>query len=313
MLEKSGVGTPLYLGCFAGEEIIGFLPGFLKEAAYGPVYSSLPFFGPNASVLCDYDSSGADEVHEALFLFLTDYLKERHTVTASFYTPFRQHAFDQLKKYLGETVVVEKFTNYLDLNTAEWSTKIAYDIRKAQKAGVEISTEVTEERIVRLFEIYQKNCEDYGIPPKPFEAVKFLCEESKQNPRTATYFAFFNGEMIGALIMIYGPSTASYYLPCSLTEHRSLQPNTLLIDYAVQDARARDVRFWNWESSPSKDSGVFQFKKKWGSEEDYYYIHVKPFVSEETLAGLRPQTIAAQYPFFFVYPFNRLVPATEER
>jgi len=112
--------------------------------------------------------------------------------------------------------------------------------------------------------------------------------------------------MIGALIMLLGPKTASYYLPCSTAEHRSLQPGTLLIDHACRDAIACGIRYWNWESSPDRDGGVYRFKKKWGSIELAYNVTVVPLGSLEPLYAMGAEGIAETFPFFYVFPFDRL-------
>ena len=116
--------------------------------------------------------------------------------------------------------------------------------------------------------------------------------------------------MIGALIMLWGPKTASYYLPCSSTEHRSLQPGTLLIDHACRDAIEHGIRYWNWESSPDRGGGVYRFKKKWGAIELGYSVTVVPLAGLEPLESLGADGISAAFPFFYVYPYDRLQPAT---
>ncbi|HOX22443.1 MAG TPA: GNAT family N-acetyltransferase [Elusimicrobiales bacterium] len=305
MLSRIGAGEPFYMGAFENGRLAGILPGFIKRSEVGTAYCSLPYFGPNAGVMVADDEDG--KVHEALLGSVFQYMSSCHdAVSASFYTPF---LFDRYRFYdtaLPQAEIVEKQTLYLDLQTAQWDKKILYDLRKAQKAGLSISEEITPERIQRFYDIYKGNCAEFGIPLKPFEAVRFLAEEGVGDGQVKCYFAFLNGEMIAGLMMLFSQGVMSYYIPCTLTSARATQPSSTLIDYCVQQSRQMKVRYWNWESSPSKESGVYQFKNKWGSVEKDYRIYVRLFCGKDKLKALGQQKIAESFPYFFVYPFNRL-------
>ena len=112
--------------------------------------------------------------------------------------------------------------------------------------------------------------------------------------------------MIGGLLIIHSPLTVSYYIPCTRTSARTLQPGALLINRASLDAQAHGIRYWNWEGSPSREDGVYRFKEKWGSVEGAYRIYVKAFRSLEIFRQLGKEHLARQFPFYFVYPFDRL-------
>src|SRR4051812_34188191 len=74
MLVSAGIGEPLYYGAWAGPELVGVLPGFIKKSPAGLAYCSLPFFGPNAGVLC----AGGDaesEIHRELLTTVLRYLQ----------------------------------------------------------------------------------------------------------------------------------------------------------------------------------------------------------------------------------------------
>ena len=112
--------------------------------------------------------------------------------------------------------------------------------------------------------------------------------------------------MISGLLTLFSAATASYYLPCTLREARPLQPATYLIDQAFAHVKSLGVRHWNWEGSPSRESGVYQFKARWGSVESAYRTLILPFQPPEVFRALGRERIARDFPFFFVYPFNQL-------
>jgi hypothetical protein len=305
MLEAIGVGKAIYLGAFGDGSLVGILPTFVRESEVGAVYNSLPYFGPNAGVICQSDEMCA-EIHSVLLETLLNFAAQRNTLSCSIYTPFRSDQFALYDSVMPSAIVIDKFTQYLDLATAVWSSEINYDLRKASRMGVQVSTEISPERIDEFFAIYKQNCRDYGIPLKPRRGVDLLLEPNIRDQHSSIYFAIQNGRMIAGLLVLWSPVTASYYIPCTLATARALQPGTFLIDRAVQDARARGIRFWNWESSPSRDSGVYRFKEKWGSAEGSYRIYVQSFYPLEKFQQLGREAIARDFPFYFVYPFDLL-------
>jgi hypothetical protein len=207
---------------------------------------------------------------------------------------------------MPDALVTDKFTQYLDLETVTFSKSIAYDLRRSERLGVTVSTDVDAQRRDAFYGLYVQNCIEQGIPVKPRACVEMLLDLEALGRRSAVYFAFHDGEMIGGLLVLRSPMTVSYYIPCTLARARGFQPGTLLIDRAIRDARARGARYWNWESSPSRESGVFQFKKKWGSQEGRYRIYLQPFRSQQYFRDLGRERIADLFPYYFVYPFDRL-------
>lgn len=313
MLGKTGVGSPLYVGIKdTTGNILALLPGFIKTQPEGTVYSSLPFFGPNGGLLLD--SSLPDQPHwyQIVFDFLFKTLTAFDIVTASFYSPFNGTVeVDHIKKSVPEAFEIKKFTSYIPLTGFALSNAFVDDsalrnVRKAQKSGVTVRTHVNAGDVDAIYSIYLQNCRDYSIPIKPRETVEFLLSDPSAKENVNCYIAEHEGKIIGALIMISSPLTASYYIPCNVHEYRNFQPNALLIATALEDAMKNSKKFWNWESSPSKESGVYQFKKKWGSVDSDYVIFIKAFKEKTYFESLGQAKISQLYPYFFVYPFNLL-------
>jgi hypothetical protein len=195
---------------------------------------------------------------------------------------------------------------FLDIQHTEWDSKIKYDLRKAERLGVSIEEKITDARVDELYEIYEQNCLDYGIPIKPRLFIEYLKNASLESNHTEFYFAYSGDVMIGGLIVLYSDSTLSYYLPCSKDSARTLQPVTVLIDYAFIKAKSRGIQYWNWESSPDTESGVYKFKKKWGSKSSEYKVYSKPLRELDFFRKLGKERISQHFPFYFVIPFHEL-------
>lgn len=306
MLKAIGVGEPFYLAAWSGSQLVGVLPGFVKRSEQGFAYCSLPFFGANGGVLCGPDGAQED-IHRALIGFALEYMQTQpDALTATFYTPFLFDRFSYYEGLMPEAVSILKETLFLDLCASRWDSKLQYDLRRAEKAGLAVSSEVTPERVRSFYQIYEQNCMDYGIPLKPFQTIEFLVEKGIAAKKVQCYFGYVKGKMVAGLMILFSPCTASYYIPCTLAEARTLQPGSMLIDRAVQDARQIGIRYWNWESSPSPESGVFHFKKKWGSQASEYRIYVRVFCDLEKLRRLGAKGLSSNFPYFYIFPYDRL-------
>ena len=91
MMERIGVGRPLYLGARVSGQLIGYLPVFIRESSDGSALCSLPFFGPNGGVLCVPEH--AAQAHETLLSEILRVGEQRNALSCSVYTPFLRQDF----------------------------------------------------------------------------------------------------------------------------------------------------------------------------------------------------------------------------
>lgn len=301
-LEHIGIGTPLYLGAFKQNALVALLPGFIKSSVSGTVYNSLPFFGPNAGVQC---LPVDNDCHAPLFSFLEDHLKNiPDMLSAAIYTPFLINN-DTYYETLNADLVIDKFTHYIDFDNHTVPGVRRRDINTAHKRDVTMVDNPPQQTTAAIFDIYKQNCRDYGIELKPWKLFEYF-QANNESDNLLITAAIHDERVIAGLVTLYSKGVASYYIPCQLHETRSLQPVPCLIDHHMQKVKKAGVRYWNWESSPGLDSGVAFFKKKWGSEEGQYKIHIKLYQPRTVFSKLGVKSIQTQFPHFFVYPFNLL-------
>ncbi|MBI3298606.1 MAG: GNAT family N-acetyltransferase [Elusimicrobia bacterium] len=299
-----------FIGAWSADgELQAVLPGMLHRAGGRACYNSLPFFGPNAGVLASAeDPARYAGLARALTLAAVELARGEQALSAVFYSPFNPEGLPLPNPALDEDLKplrVPRTTLFTSIGAeAEWAADIRYDIRKAEKAGVTVQEGIAADAVGRVYEIYAKNCADFGIPLKPRECIEHLCRFGGK--RVAAYTARLEGEIIAALIVLRGPRTASYYLPCGDSKHRALQAGSVLIERAVRDARDAGLTYWNWEASPDKEGGVYRFKRKWGAQESGYEVSVVPLVDDGVLKEIGSKGLADDFPFYFVYPYAAL-------
>lgn len=305
LMERHHIGKPVWLGAWDGERLTGILPALLRRTDIGSVLCSLPFFGPNAGPLCRESDAGA--VVPALVEAARDILRaEPKPLSMTIYGALGLEDDDYLARAMPDAVIIDRFSQVTRLDGSPWSKGLRYDIRRAHSLGLGIDDRVDSSRIRDMYALYRQNCTDAGIPPKSPDLVADLAAQARPGGPVRVYFAFLDGAMVAALIVLWGPRTLSYYLPCTLAEARALQPGAALIAHAAEQARAAGLILWNWESSPSRESGVYRFKARWNAEEVPFRIRVEPFIALDALRALGRDRLAEAFPHYFVYPFDRL-------
>lgn len=305
MLSHIGVGTPNYFGAFWEDHLVGVIPSFSRQASLGTVYNSLPFFSASGGVLANCDER-RKEIVSTLLLTLAEEANNCGSLTCTISSPFLYGDSQIYEEILPDALIIDRLAQYQELGSDDWDSVIGRNLRKAGRFGIEVSKEITSERVNEFFAVYEQNCLRIGIPVKPKKCIEFLTLDPRSAGHVEMYFATRGSTLVGGLLIIVGGMTANYYIPCSLEEARTLQPGPLLIDFAMRDLHTRGIRFWNWEGSPSRESGVYRFKKKWGGIDNIYQMFVQPFVSKKRLLEIGARQLSENFPFYYVYPFGEL-------
>jgi hypothetical protein len=304
ILTALDVGRPLYLGARLKSELVGLLPALVRETEVGMAICSLPFFGPNAGVLCA-PGRLSSIIHFELISHLLMRARAAKAISCAVYTPLLSTDFSKYDEFLPDAVV-DRFTQVNEIGNAQWNGFIRNRLRRAERLAVQVSTDHTPSRFDQFCSIYSQNCRDYGIPLKPRACLERLVAIDVLERHSRIYYAIQNNDVIGALLLLHSPAAVSYYVPCTRHDARNLQPGTLLVDRAFQDMRALGVRIWNWESSPSRDSGVYDYKRKWGAVENGYRIYVWCCRGKDYLRCVGTDQLVQNFPYFFIFPFDRL-------
>jgi hypothetical protein len=149
-------------------------------------------------------------------------------------------------------------------------------------------------------------------------ATLAICEDMGEPAPMQWLVARREGRVVAALLYGAGPATASYILPCAVDEERPHQVNALLIATALEHARRRGLRSWNFESSPLWDDAVHRYKAGWGAKPVPYAI-TSFYRGGRSPAQNEVKAIRDLHPHYFVAPLKGMgglwpanVPLAEE-
>jgi hypothetical protein len=320
----AGSATPTvedhYLVALDGDRVVGAIPAFVKRnARYGNVVNSLPFVGSNGGVMVDATAVDYEPTFRFLLKGFHDFCDSVDAISSTIVNrPIDPD--DVLYDTLSEaTAMDERIGQVTTLPvTPEGATDAAIDaeimlaihsktrnvVRKAIVSGVTVRHDGELETLRFLADAHAEGARVIGAPAKPWSVFEAIREHFRYDEDYRVYVAEKDGERIGGLLVFFVNRVAEYFTPVTIAEHRIFQPQSLLCFRAMRDARLRGCTHWNWGGTAKSQTGVYDFKSRWGTSDLRYRYFVRE--RRRSLRALSPQTLLEEYPYFFTVPFSVL-------
>ena len=299
----------IYFLAIDNDEIIGALPSFLFEGEKGKVLNSLPFYGSNGGVISKVENR--DVVSEILVDEFLSFGKNNGCVASTIITsPFggpnafyEQLEYDFRDERIGQITSISLDENSEEKLMKKFSSR-ATDVRKALKNSINVIERNDEKGIQFIMETHHENMDTIGGLSKPSEFFDLIPAIFTPGEDYKIYIAEKNGEFIAGVLLFYYNQKVEYFTPVVKAEYRTYQPLSLLIFRAFEDAAKRGFTSWNWGGTWISQEGVFNFKKKWNTDNTSYYYY--SFLYAKEILQLSREEILSAFPNFFVLPFNVL-------
>lgn len=138
-------------------------------------------------------------------------------------------------------------------------------VRKAEKAGVQITTATTLAEWQEYYQVYQRSLQRWGekaISESRWELFQNLFE--RQSPNICLWLARIDGKIVSGAVCLYSKQIVTYWHGSSLEEYFNLRPVNLLMYTAMQRARESGQIWFDFGSSGGLES-VANFKKSFGA------------------------------------------------
>ena len=309
---------PLYLVAEHKGEIAGALPAFLKEnSKLGNILNSLPFFGSIGGFLIDDElpEELRIKVKRALLDGFDDLAKTNNCVLSTIITS----PFDEENDFYGEITTDFSDTRTCQIvNLPEKGARSTEDllslfessglrnIKKAQAAGLNVSTATTIEGIRELFKLHAENISAKGGIVKPLAFFEKIFEHFKPDEDFRIYMAKKDNTIISTLLLFYYNGVVEYYTPATRFEYRNLQAMPLIIHSAMVDAIEKGDRYWNFGGTWPSQEALYRCKRKWGAEDYPYQYLIRKHGDISHILCLSPAELGEQYKWFYAVPHSAL-------
>lgn len=162
-----------------------------------------------------------------------------------------------------------------------------YNVRLAQRHGVTVVEDASEQGIADFLDIYHATASRQGMKPKPDSYFRTMLSVLSPVGRGTIYFAEHRGVRLAAVLIVTFGSTATYFFGGSRNEHREVMAPYLLHFEAMRKAKAAGCSWYDfWGVAPDDNpdhpwADFSVFKRKFGGVEsrlvptlDYDYAAV---------------------------------------
>ncbi len=307
---------PRYLVARAASKLVGALPAFARlNARHGNVVNSLPFYGSHGGVLLSPTFAEPDAVAVALireFRAMCSSLGAvASTVVENPLLPRREYrasstAMTFVDERIGQMSRLPEDTGDDATTQAALFERFHYktrnSIRKAQKSGLRTGHDPSPHALVALAAMHRENIEAVGGLAKSTEIFDAIRESFAYDRDYRVYVAEKDGKLVCALLVFFFNRTAEYYTPATDPAYREMQPMSLLIFEAMQEAVRRSCLYWNWGGTWLTQSGVYRFKSRWGTQDLTYRYQIE--IHDPAILALTPAQLLEEYRYFYVAPFS---------
>jgi len=299
-----------YLTAKSSGEIVGALPLFrIERDGLGAVLNSLPFFGSNGGLLL---GPAADATVATDLLDAFAELARSASASTIIGNPLTD-LHPVYERMLDVTHRSERIGQFSDLPVSDDVEDAIFAmahparrraIRKGLRGGFSIGHDDSLAALHELARLHHDNITAIGGMHKPRDVFDAIRTTFRYDTDYRVYVARLDGHIVAALLLLFHGHTVEYFTPAILEQHRSLQPMSALIFHAMVEATRRGFRRWNWGGTWLTQSGVYDFKRKWGTRDLPYYYYTN--VSDDGLLDISQPALVEAFPHFFVVPFSAL-------
>lgn len=172
-----------------------------------------------------------------------------------------------LKQIQPRATLVVDLDLDLERILASFEEKTRYNIRLAERKGVEVKEDKSEKGIDIFFKLYQETARRDNFLIHPLIYYQKIREILFSAGLGTNFIAYYQGKPIAAVIIFNFGIKAWYMYGASSSEFRNVMPNHLLHWEVIKWAKSKGIKFYDlWGIPVNPDAkhplfGVYRFKK----------------------------------------------------
>lgn len=282
--RKSGGWEPIRLAVEDGGKIVGAV-SILKRRL---PHLNKCFFYASRGPVCDYSDSAVlqillkaieERAHKegAILLKIDPPVTKDHVDTVA---ALRQAGFVESADDRGfggiqpRCVMILDISSSLDDVFAGFKPKWRYNVRLAEKKGVEVRSDCTKDDLKRFYDVLKVTAQRDGFLVRGYSYYEHMWDELVVPGIARLFLTEYEGEVVaGALSFVFG-NRCCYTYGASSNNHRNVMPNHLMQWRMIEWAKESGCSLYDFRGvSQIKDkdsgdhlSGLNRFKEGFGAQ-----------------------------------------------
>lgn len=278
------------------------------KCSFGKVLISMPYVGYGSC----FDVKNSKYLID-IFSDLDDFASENDCLAMSVCThPLSTVPFETYKKYFKEGYFFKNFCQISicyehPLSQLNHHRRMAFNneiSKMTSKSEYYIDMNPEKDIFDQWFEIYKGRFQDLNSPSLPYWFYYNYFKESQTNDKINFWVIRNESSVVGGVFITVGKNIADYGTSAFNTEYRHLYPTTFLLNKYFEKMITQHIHYFNWQSSPAKNGGVYNFKKRWGAKEYEHYYLSKHFVDLDEITSIPSYKIKNELTGCYLLPFT---------
>jgi hypothetical protein len=306
VIGEIGPDRPFFLLADDGGADVAGLPLHLYESPSGRILTSVPQPGPLGGVFARADlGAEARAAAYAALLESARALAQEHECLAL--TLITSPTVPDTALYEAARPADFVLHNYTQVVPLDRPVRRAggqrNNLARARKFGFQLEPCRTEAEVERWYELHRRRHEALGAVPLDRRIIDNVFRHLVP-ARKALFLVARDGERYasGTLYILHRDVMDVYAISMD-ADYADHAPNALLADASMEWGREVGVKHYNWQSSPSRQSGVYRNKEQWGSEERPYEFLTWLFTDRARLRAIGPEGARRDFPGHYLVPF----------
>ena len=306
VIKDLGPDRPVFLLCHHGGQDIAGLPLYLYENDLGNILTSVPQPGPLGGIFFKegLPAGVIDDVYRSLLDRALNLAERFNCITLTIITTPFCNDLDRYERYLSPDFVFENFTQYISLcQPVHRSHGHRNNLNRAKKAGYSVQVCQSLSQLCAWYKIHRERHRELGAPPLEYRLFENIFRVLVPRNKAQLVLVLSQGEIASGGLYIYHKRAMDVFMLSTASKHLNDGANFINTDYSTSWAEELGVQLYNWQSSPSRESGVYHYKRQWGSVEAPFYFVTRLLCEPRRMQKMGLGTLKAQYPWHYVVPY----------
>ena len=167
-----------------------------------------------------------------------------------------------------------------------------------------IDTNPDENTFNKWFQVYSERIQELGGNPLPKWFYFNYYKESQTNDKIDFWVLRNDSVVLGGIFCSIGKNIVDYGTSAFRSDYRKLYPTTFLLNRYFEKLIKEGIRYFNWQSSPYKAEGVYNYKKRWGAKDYEHYYFSKNLVDINEITAIPLSAIERELAGCYVLPYT---------
>lgn len=306
-ISEIGPDTPLFLLCSeAGQDLAG-LPLYSFKGPSGSILTSVPQPGPLGGIFVrsGLDAPRRERAYASLLTSARALAERQGCLALSLITNPLDDDLALYKSYLRPSYTFQNFTQYIPLDqSVRRSGGQRNSLARARRFGFLVEECRSEEDFAAWCELHRRRHVQLGAVPLDPRLLGNIFRILVPRRKALLLLARDGNRLAAGSLYVHHQKVMDVFAISMDTAYQEHAPNALLADHSQAWATRAGLAVYNWQSSPSRASGVYAYKRQWGSREALYHFVTLVLGPADRIAQLGMEGLRNAYPSHYVAPFG---------